>query len=115
MMSDHDYIEQQLHLASEAQSLPGRPGIDIMKHIFGSTLGGYMRLLPCKSQRGDHLVIVGVSGVALVVRRYSHDNDAVQPIGESYVHGMMMGEMVDHFQGGIRTFGLFKNRRSYWH
>ncbi|KAI4266436.1 MAG: hypothetical protein L6R38_008741 [Xanthoria sp. 2 TBL-2021] len=92
-----DYIEQRLRLASEC--FPYQQSLEqvLWGRLFGTTLGGYMGLLPLNSQRGDRIAVIAGSNVPFVIRKGADDEDAFRLIGDCYVHGMMSGEMVDSF------------------
>ncbi|UQC89156.1 uncharacterized protein CLUP02_14684 [Colletotrichum lupini] len=58
---------------------------------------GYMGLAPLGAQVGDHVVVIGGCPVPLVLRK---QGEAYQVIGDTYVCGLMEGQMSENVSAG---------------
>lgn len=73
---------------------------------FVLTEHGYMGLAPLGAQVGEHVVLIGGCPVPLALRNQS---EAHQVIGDTYVCGLMEGQMSENVSAGtahIEEFGL---------
>jgi hypothetical protein len=64
-----------------------------------TTNEGYMGLAPAATRAGDFVAIVPGCDVPLVLRP---EGNCFRVLGESYVHGMMSGEIVKMFEQGTK-------------
>src|SRR5262249_55502882 len=70
------------------------PGVEkyALGRRFFVTKGGYFGLAPKEAERGDEITILLGLDVPLICRR--NGDSTYKVIGESYVHGLMEGELI---------------------
>jgi hypothetical protein len=66
---------------------------------------GYMGLAPLKARKGDLVCVLLGCEIPLIIRR---DGDHYLVIGESYIYGMMNGEVIQDVRDGKRQLQDFK-------
>jgi hypothetical protein len=72
------------------------------KRAFFVTEAGYMGLAPLGTKAGDGVAVLLGCAVPLVMRR---SDDYFELVGDTYVCGMMEGEIIDEVDAGVMELG----------